>query len=132
MTERPRCGGLHRPAPVRHTKPVAREEHASAHPVTPDGRYFVVRGRLWRRTDPSLAEPERERLVRELMAARRAVKEARAGRGGMAAARSAVDRAKRGLGERGPVWWTDGEPDLNRHMVANTPYAAWHAELVGS
>jgi hypothetical protein len=24
------------------------------HPVTPDGRYFVVAGRLWRMSDPTL------------------------------------------------------------------------------
>lgn len=30
------------------------------HPVTPDGRYFVVRGRLWRMADPSLAEDDGE------------------------------------------------------------------------
>ena len=63
------------------------------------------------------------------MAARRAVKEARAGCGGMTEARAAVDHAKRALGERGPVWWTDGAPDLNRRMAANTPYAAWYAAL---
>lgn len=40
-------------------------------------------------------------------------------------AHAAVDRAKRALGERGPVWWTDGAPDLNRHMARNTPYAEW-------
>ena len=46
------------------------------------------------------------------------------------AARAAVDAAKRGLGERGPVWWADGAPDYNRRMVAGTPYAAWYAQLV--
>ena len=25
--------------------------------------------------------------------------------------------------------WTDGEPDVNRHMVKNTNYAAWFAAL---
>src|SRR5690348_7289462 len=45
-------------------------------PVTPDGRYFVVRGRLWRCSDPSLSAAERARLTRELMAARRAVRAA--------------------------------------------------------
>ena len=33
------------------------------------------------------------------------------------------------LGERGPVWWTDGAPDYNRRMVANTPYSDWFAAL---
>ena len=29
------------------------------------------------------------------------------------------------LGERGPVWWTDGAPDFNRKLARNTPYARW-------
>lgn len=41
------------------------------------------------------------------------------------AARRRVDAAKIALGERGPVWWTDGAPDLNRRMAKNTPYADW-------
>ncbi len=40
------------------------------YPVTPDGRYFVVRGRLWRMSNPALGEVERSRLVRKLMRAR--------------------------------------------------------------
>lgn len=99
--------------------------------VTPDGRYIVVRGRLWRRTNPALSEAERERLVSELMAGRRAVREALAGGGELRSARARVDAAKVALGERGPVWWTDGAPDLNRHMAANTPYAEWFAALGG-
>lgn len=104
---------------------------AAAAPVTPDGRYLVVRGRLWRRADPNLPESGREALVQALMRARRAVREA--GRQGDAealrAARRAVDEAKHGLGERGPVWWRDGAPDYNRHMARNTPYADWYAAL---
>ena len=34
------------------------------------------------------------------------------------------------LVERGPVWWDDGAPDLNRHMAKNTPYAEWFAGMV--
>jgi hypothetical protein len=100
------------------------------YPVTPDGRYFVVHGRLWRMTDPALAEAERQRLTSQLMAARRAVAAAR--RTGdvaqLASARMAVDVAKHALGERGPAWWTDGAPDYNRRLVKNTPYATWYAE----
>ena len=102
------------------------------HPVTPDGRYFVVRGRLWRMADPDL-DPERKlELVRDLMRARRAVKGAKASGdlAAEAAAHKAVDVAKRALGERGPVWWNDGSPDLNRHMAKNSPYSAWHAALM--
>ncbi len=102
-------------------------------PTTPDGRYLVVRGRLWRRSDPALPEAERTRLVSELMAARRAVARARRGRDAAAeaAAHAEVDRVKRALGERGPVWWSDGAPDLTRHMARTGPYAAWHAALPG-
>ncbi|MFP5077850.1 hypothetical protein ACLE20_11135 [Rhizobium sp. YIM 134829] len=99
------------------------------HPRTPDGRYFLVKGRLWRLSDPRLPEEERQRLVRGLMAARRAVRAAKGDPERLAAARRAVDAAKRGLGERGPVWWEDGAPDYNRHMAANTPYAAWARAL---
>lgn len=45
------------------------------------------------------------------------------------AARARVDAAKRALGERGPVWWTDGAPDLTGRAVGNTPYAGWFAAL---
>jgi hypothetical protein len=41
-----------------------------------------------------------------------------------APAHRTVDVAKRNLGERGPVWWTNGSPDLNRYMVKKTPYEA--------
>ena len=97
--------------------------------VTPDGRYFVVRGRLWRRTNPNLPIEKREAIRSELMAARRAVKAAQASGKPeeLALARNAVDKAKIALGERGPVWWTDGAPDLNRHKVGVSPYAEWWA-----
>lgn len=102
-------------------------------PRTPDGRYIIVRGRLWRCSDPALPEDERARLTRELMAARRAVRQALRGddASGLRQARAAVDAAKRGLGERGPVWWTDGAPDYSRRMARSTPYAAWAAALGG-
>lgn len=93
---------------------------------TPDGRYLIVRGRLWRAANPHLPPAERERLVRELMAARSAVGRARRAndRDALSDAGRRVDAAKNALGERGPVWWTDGAPDWNRHLVKNTPYAA--------
>ena len=104
---------------------------ALQHPVTPDGRYFVVKGRLWRLANPNLSDSEKATLVSELMRARRAVKTAK--QAGLPAdedaAHRAVDAAKRALGERGPVWWDDGEEDLNRHLVKNTRYAAWFAGL---
>lgn len=96
-----------------------------SYPCTPDGRYFVVRGRLWRLSNPTLDEATRAELVSELMSARRAVREAKGDRGATRSARRRVDDAKTKLGERGPVWWDDGAPDYNRHMVVNTPYADW-------
>ena len=49
----------------------------------------------------------------------------------LAEARAEVDAAKRALGERGPVWWTDGAPDYGRHLARNTPYAEWFDSLQG-
>lgn len=100
-------------------------------PVTPDGRYLVVRGRLWRCSDPRLPAAERGRLTTELMDARRAKGVAlRAGDdAAREAARARVDDAKHALGERGPVWWDDGAPDLTRHLARTGPYAGWWASV---
>ena len=100
-------------------------------PVTPDGRYIVVRGRLWRRANPDLPDAGRQALVDRLMDARRAVGSALRAQDmvALATARAAVDAAKVALGERGPVWWRDGAPDLTRRMARNTPYADWFASL---
>ncbi len=101
--------------------------------ATPDGRYLVVRGRLWRRSDPRLSEEFRQNAVNELMAARRAVASARRrdNPDALLTARSRVQAAKEDLGERGPVWWDDGEPDLTRYLARNTPYAHWYAIVAG-
>ncbi|AQW68981.1 hypothetical protein IRZ81_04765 [Pseudomonas putida] len=101
------------------------------YPTTPDGRYFVVRGRLWRCTDPSLSDALRQHWVHALMDARRAVKDAKANDepDQLARARAQVQAAKVALGERGPVWWGDGSPDFNRRMAVNTPYAEWFQSL---
>lgn len=104
------------------------EQDVDAPPRTPDGRYLVVRGRLWRASNPMLAVERREALVRQLMDARRALRRD-APDHGRAIARRQVEAAKRGLGERGPVWWTDGAPDYNRRLAKNTPYAAWFESL---
>ena len=103
--------------------------NATDYPTTPDGRYFVVRGRLWRKSNPDLSEERRTTLVKELMSARRAVRDARGDADATAAARQRVDTAKIGLGERGPIWWGDNEPDYNRHLAKNTPYKDWFEAL---
>jgi hypothetical protein len=99
--------------------------------TTPDGRYIVVRGRLWRAANPHLGTDERERLVHALMDARREVRAAGRAKDAdrLARARHAVHAAKIALGERGPAWWTDGAKDYHRHLARNTPYAAWYAAL---
>jgi hypothetical protein len=102
------------------------------YPITPDGRYLVVRGRLWRRYNPALTEEERSALLSDLGRARAAVKAARRAGDDLTEAGKAVDAAKVALGERGPVWWNDGSPDLNRHLAKNTPYADWYEALQGA
>ena len=92
---------------------------------TPDGRYLVVDGRLWRATNPNLPDEERQRLTDELMDARRAVRSASLQEDPQALrrARGRVHAAKVALGERGQPWWNDGAPDLTRRLIRNTPYA---------
>jgi hypothetical protein len=101
------------------------------YPTTPDGRYFVVRGRLWRSTNPHLPADQKQHLVQDLMTARRAKGEAIRALDPQAReqARQRIDALKQALGERGPAWWTDHAPDYNRHLARNTPYADWFANL---
>lgn len=91
---------------------------------TPDGRYVVVRGRLWRTTNPHLSSAEQQRLACALMDARRRVRSSDPEAKGRA--RRDVEAAKRALGERGPVWWGDAK---------YTPYRDWfrrHLMAAGS
>lgn len=96
-------------------------------PKTPDGRYIVVDGVLWRATDPRLDEDERQAWVKRLMSARRAVRDAKRADDpeALQAARNQVHDAKVALGERGPVWWDDDQPDLTGKRIQNTPYRDW-------
>ena len=95
---------------------------------TPDGRYLIVRHRLWRAANPALRNEARTELVNALMTARREVGIALRNKDDkqLKQARATVHTAKLALGERGPVWWTDGTQDFNRHLVKNTPYADWY------
>ena len=101
------------------------------YPMTLDGRYFVVSGKLWRCSNPSLSADVRQHWVNALMAARREVKAAKASgdEERLKRARAKVQKAKVELGERGPVWWDDGAPDFNQRHVKNTPYCEWHQSL---
>ena len=99
--------------------------------TTPDGRYFVLQGRLWRASNPTLAAERKVKYMRDLLNGRRALKAAKTSgdEAAIAAARKLVSRAQVGLGERGPAWWKDGAPDFNRTQVRNSPYADWFATV---
>lgn len=99
------------------------------YPQTPDGRYFVSGARLWRASNPALENSERRAAIKALMQARRAVMLAKEDGEAEAKARAAVDVAKRALGERGPVWWSDGTPDEGGKHPKNSSYADWWAGL---
>lgn len=101
------------------------------YPTTPDGRYFLVNGKLWRCSNPSLPADARQKWINSLMEARREVKSAKASgdEAQLKGARARVQKAKVELGERGPVWWDDGSPDFNQCQVKNTPYSQWHKSL---
>lgn len=82
-----------------------------------DGRHIIVDGRRWRATDPSIPEALRVELVAELMAARRAVKDAADGEAERSA-RARVHDAKIALGERGRPWWEPHEEAALSERVA--------------
>lgn len=92
--------------------------------LTPDGHHIVVDGRRWRATDPHLPEPVRERLVAELMRARRLV------RTDPEAARPRVQDAKVALGERGEPWWEEPSEAGLRDRIAATVRALQHEGAV--
>ncbi|ROP49060.1 MULTISPECIES: biopolymer transporter Tol [unclassified Rathayibacter] len=88
---------------------------------TADGRWLVVNGRRWRRTDPSLPEDVVAALKSHLGRGRSGVRTAKkAGdEDAVAAARTRTGLAKHGLGERGPKWWDEPEPArLDRALAA--------------
>jgi hypothetical protein len=99
--------------------------------TTPDGRYLVIQGRLWRAPNPTLASEAKIRHLRELLNGRRALNAAKAAgdEEAITAARRMIAGAQVGLGERGNVWWKDGAPDFNRTLARNSPYAEWFARV---
>jgi hypothetical protein len=114
-------------SPKRRAKGESPAKTQEDYTPTPDRRYFVVRGRLWRLSNPGLEPENHEQLVKELMSARRDIRAATTSKERVSA-RLRVDRAKRGLGERGDVWWSDGSPDYNRKLAVKTPYASWFTQ----
>jgi hypothetical protein len=72
--------------------------------AAPNDAHILINGRRWRTSDPSIPPRLRRELVNELMAARRAIKDASTARS-RRAARDRVQDAKVALGERGRGWW---------------------------
>ena len=98
------------------------------HPMTPDGRYFVSKGQLWRKTDPRLDDSERRAAIKAMMQARRDIAQA-VTEAEDRDARTRINAAKTRLGERGPVWWDDGAPDESGLAPDQSSYAEWWAGL---
>jgi hypothetical protein len=89
---------------------------------TEDGHHFVIDGRRWRATDPSIPEDRRQELTRILMAWRREVRRTK-GTDGERAARDGVQASKVALGERGsPPWWEQSDSERR---------ARWQADVAG-
>ncbi len=75
--------------------------------TTDDERFFLHSGRRWRKTDPSLPDDVKARLMSHLGRGRSGVRNSAKGDDGTALprARHTVQLAKEGLGERGTPWW---------------------------
>jgi len=122
------------PAPAAPPTPSAPAKPAHRYLSTPDGRYFIARGKLLRCSNPNLSPADREKYSALLVIARKEEKSAKMWGPPEAVqkAHKKVDDAKKGLGERGKPWWTDGAPDYNRQRIEDTPYADWWNQHGGS
>lgn len=70
-----------------------------------EDRYFVVKGRRWRREDPTLPPDVAKELRSHLGRGRSAVGQAKRAGEDPTPLRRRVSLAKHGLGERGTPWW---------------------------
>lgn len=90
-------------------------------PLTEDGHYYVIDGRRWRATDPSIPEDRRTELVAALMSWRREVRRTK-GTDEESAARAGVQAVKVALGERGtPPWWEQTDEQRRARWEAVVP-----------
>jgi hypothetical protein len=78
--------------------------------------FITVNGRRWRTSDPHIPETFRQELVNELMAARRAVRDAET-RLEIRRSRRRVNDAKVALGERGHAWWLPPKPLATKRRI---------------
>lgn len=82
----------------------------------PKSAFIIVDGRRWRTSDPGIPENFRKELVNELMAARRAVKDAK-NQLAIRQSRRRVNDAKVALGERGHAWWLPPKPATTNRRI---------------
>lgn len=82
----------------------------------PKTAFIIVNGRRWRTNDPSIPDNFRQELVNELMAARRAVRDAK-NQIEVRRSRRRVNDAKVALGERGHAWWLPPTPAATNSRI---------------
>jgi Protein of unknown function (DUF3253) len=82
----------------------------------PEAAFIIVKGRRWRTSDPRIPDSLRQELVNELMAARRAVRDA-ATEVQIRQSRRRVNDAKVALGERGHAWWLPPTPAATKRRI---------------
>lgn len=85
-------------------------------PAPPETAFIVIDGRRWRTSDPRIPDNLRQELVNELMAARRAVRDAE-DQLALRSSRGRVNDAKIALGERGHAWWLPPEPAATARRI---------------
>ncbi len=90
------------------------KQSPSGHP--PKTAFIIVDGRRWRTSDPKIPDTFRQELVNELMAARRAVRDAKS-QLEIRRSRRRVNDAKFALGERGHAWWLPPKPAATTRRV---------------
>ncbi|MDQ0733656.1 2-polyprenylphenol hydroxylase [Arthrobacter agilis] len=88
--------------------------------TTDDDRFFLHGGRRWRKTDPSLPDDVKVRLMSHLGRGRSGVRNSAKGDDGSALprARRTVQLAKEGLGERGTPWWEQSAAERKARWTA--------------
>ena len=97
----------------RNSKATESDQSAS---VVPENAFIIIEGRRWRASDPHIPDAFRQELVNELMAARRAVREA-TNAVELRRSRRRVHDAKVALGERGHPWWLPPTPLATKHRI---------------
>ena len=99
---------------TRQDRTVPGGDAASIEP--PETAFITVNGRRWRTSDPGIPPGFRQELVNELMAARRAVRDA-SDELELGDSRHRVNDAKLALGERGHAWWLPQTPAATSRRI---------------